>query len=118
LDEKLGWKKRRCATQAFLNWISQLASGQPYRRVKEILSHCFPSLSHTTIQKMVTSLGEEKTWEEQEKRERLYLNGELPEKKGNRSPEILLMEADGVSASLQQEKEKRTEVKLVYSHEG
>jgi len=118
LDEKLGWKKGKCATSDFLTLVAQLSTGLPYRQVEEVLSLYVSSPSHATIQKMVTSLGEERTREEKEKRERLYLNGELPEKRGKRSPEVLLMEADGVSISLQREKEKKTEIKLVYSHEG
>ncbi|MGB9553468.1 MAG: UPF0236 family transposase-like protein, partial [bacterium] len=79
LDEKLGWKKGKCATLDFLKLVAQLSTGLPFSQVEEILSLYVSSPSHATIQKMVTSLGEEKAREE---------------------------------------KEKRTEIKLDYSHEG
>lgn len=87
---------------------THLATHVPFRVAADFLSQVLPeSISHQSIHRMVTLLGEERSKEELSLDRTPLLEDEV-----QKETEKLLIEADSVGIALQREKKRRGQVKV------
>lgn len=112
LDEYLGLEKSRRLSPALGHTaVVQGVLGPSYRSASESLRHLYgySVLSPETVRQLVLETGEE-IFRDSSSRQL--------DPRGEESPEVLYLEADGYWHSLQGELRSRCEVKLLLSHEG
>lgn len=118
LDEALGLAPGAACTPSFEHVANLISSCAPFREASDIIRRfvaCGPT--HSCLHRMIQRAGQEKSAEEEAKRQALFEDGELPSSE-RRKAQRLMLEADGVVVSLQREKKRRREMKLAFSYEG
>jgi hypothetical protein len=111
LDEALGIEVGRVSPGLALAAAMQAVLGPSYRAAKESLKRLYGHqvVSHEAIRQLILRLGELIDKEEEEKREKAQGTKKVP---------VLFVEADGYWCSMQRERKKSRETKMVVSHEG
>lgn len=112
LDEVLGLQAKVEASPALMEMALWQAVNSPsYRQASASLEnmHGRPVLSHETLRKYVLQVGQEAATIEEQARQAAD---------GKRKVDVLFLEVDGLSHSLQHDKKDRVEEKILISHEG
>jgi hypothetical protein len=118
LDEMLALKPRGHYSQGAALKASYLVSELPYRKTSPVLSWLLGTeISHSTIGRLMLSVGQSVDAEEEEARNRVFEQGEVPEA-GKIPAKVLYGESDGVYISLQREQQKKTEVRVGILYTG
>ncbi|MGI6661972.1 MAG: UPF0236 family transposase-like protein [Bacillota bacterium] len=89
----------------------QAVLGPSYRAARDSLARLYGHqvVSHETIRQLILRLGELVEKEEEKKRE---------EAKGTRKVPVLFVETDGYWCSMQRDKKKSREMRMMVAHEG
>jgi hypothetical protein len=118
LDEMLALEPKEHYSRSVKEKAGYLVSELPYRKAAEVLEWTIgASISHTTTGSLMKRVGEAIEAEEEEKRDRVFEQGEEVEA-GKTPAEVLYGESDGVYVSLQGETEKSTEVRVGVLYTG
>ena len=118
LDEAIGLPSGSRFSARLSEMALELSSRTPFRFAAKVISRFIKEkISHMTLHNMVSSCGDDKNEEEEQKRIALFQDGERPPSE-NREADRLMVEADGVGIALQREKKKRAEIKLAVAYEG
>jgi len=118
LDEMLAIKPRGHYSQGVALKASYLVSELPYRKTSPVLSWLVRTeISHSTIGRLMLRVGQSLEAEEEEARNLVFEQGEVPEA-GKIPAKILYGESDGVYISLQREQQKKTEVRVGILYTG
>jgi hypothetical protein len=118
LDELMGMGRYRHVTRTVQEQALETATVMPYRRSAEVLRKLTSiDLPHQTIWRLVARTADPYLERAEQELEYFLETGEMP--MGNaKQTTRLIVEADGVMLSLQQEKERKAEVKLGIAYEG
>lgn len=119
LDEKLNIPSdKRVYGGIMVEGVVKTATMSYRQAAKEANKYGIKTLSHTTLWKKAREIGLKKAGEENQKQKEIYEQGCSLESPTHTQSKILFAESDGVIVNLQQEKQKRAEVKLFICHEG
>jgi hypothetical protein len=114
LDEMLALKPRGRYSQGVALKASYLVSELPYRKISPVLSWLVATeISHSTIGRLMLNVGQSVDAEEEEARNRVFEQGEVPEA-GKIPAKVLYGESDGVFISFRcsESSRKRQKYKL------
>lgn len=118
LDESLGLNRRKQATPSLEETALALSSKLAFREAAAVLEGTSGGvLSHQMIHRILLSAGETLENEERQETEELLEDGVVPPGR-QRHTNRLYVEADGTVINLQRSPRKKTELKLLVSHEG
>ena len=118
LNELLDMDNYRHTTLDVQHLALELASAMTFRKSAEVLEKTTPiALSHQTIKNIVTRVADRSLDQKETEISRFLESGEIIEGDDKKAA-LLLMEADGVTLSLQREKAKNAEVTLGIAYEG
>lgn len=118
LDETLGLEKRSLLSSGVKELALFLSSLLPFGKCEEVLRRLLPcGVSHTTLHRQVGRVIDPCLAVEEAAIDRAFEKGEAISV-GQRQPERLHLEADGVSVALQREKARRGEIKVGIAYEG
>jgi hypothetical protein len=111
LDEVLDVEAGRVSPGLAMAAAMQAVLGPSYRAARESLARLYGHqvVSHETIRQLILRLGELVEKEEEKKRE---------EAKGTRKVPVLFVETDGYWCSMQRDKKKSREMRMMVAHEG
>ena len=111
LDEVLGVEAGRVSPGLALAAAMQAVIGPSYRSARDSLKRLYGHqvASHETIRQLILRLGELVEKEEEKKRE---------EANGTRKVPVLFVEADGYWLSMQKDKRRKRELRMMVTHEG
>ena len=111
LDEVLDVEAGRVSPGLAMAAAMQAVLGPSYRAARDSLGRLYGHqvVSHETIRQLILRLGELVEKEEEKKRE---------EANGTRKVPVLFVEADGYWCSMQREKKKSRETRMMVAHEG
>jgi hypothetical protein len=118
IDELLGMKRYSRMSGRVQEMGSYLASNGTYRNASDQLSWLLKTpISHSSIQRMVWTIGNRIADGEEAERKRIFENGDQQEP-GKTEAAILYGESDGVWVHLQREKRKSAEVRVAILSTG
>ena len=118
LDEVMGMGRHWHVTSTVHEQVLEMASVMPYRRSAEVLRKLSAiDLPHQTIWRLVGKTADPYLEQAERELEWFLETGEMSVGESKQAGR-LIVEADGVMLSLQQEKERKAEVKLGISYEG
>ncbi|MEW6725334.1 MAG: UPF0236 family transposase-like protein, partial [Bacillota bacterium] len=112
LDEMLSLAEGQRVAPGLGALVAMLGvQGPSYRQAREALESIYGGqvVSHETVRQQVLRLGERIERDDEAARD---------EPDGKRQAPVLFVEADGLVASMQQERSPNREIKMVMSHEG
>jgi len=118
LDEVMGMGRNWHVTSTVQEQALEMATIMPYRVSAEVLQKLTAvDLPHQSIWRYVAKTADSYLEQADQEREWFLETGEIP-KGEDKQAARLMVEADGVMLALQQERERKTELKLGIAYEG
>lgn len=118
LDELLGLPSNAKMTPRLREIAAKLSTEMSFRRVADILSQLFLTISFMTIWKVKEEIGEEIQQHSKEKRKEVEVVERGGSPKGEKEAKVINIEGDGVIVNLQKSEKKKGEIKHIVVYEG
>jgi len=119
LDELLELPPRQLAVPVVAEKAIEMASEMGFKKTGEVLASLTGgALSAMSVWRLLEQVGEQALAAERVEGEAVYERGERLRQEGERTPERLFMEADGVWVRLQREEKDWMEIKVGVAYEG